>query len=428
MLKKVILAAVGLALLVTLSLVILQFVYDPDWDETATPVGDAAVAQERGAYLARAGDCLACHTARGGKPYAGGRVIATPYGSINTPNITPDASTGIGLWNSDDFWHAMHNGKSRDGRFLYPAFPYPNYSRVTRADSDALFSYLQSIAPVAQPSPEHALRFPYNQRWLLAVWRSLYFRPGVYVQDTGKTMEWNRGAYLVQGLGHCNACHTSRGALGSSRLDIDLAGGLIPMLNWYAPSLTSDAEAGLGRMELAQLVALLKHGTSNSAAAFGPMAEVVRQSLQYLSPADIGAMAGYLKSLPQTAAPARPETIVSAENAASVLARGERLYGKYCADCHGDDGRGKPPVYPPLAGNRALTMDTVVNPVRMVLLGGFPPSTQGNPRPYGMPPFGYLLDDQDVSAVVSYLRNAWGNRAALVAPAEVRRHRGVALD
>ncbi len=428
MLKKTILAALGLVLLAMLSLVILQFVYDPDWDETATPVGDAAGAQERGAYLARAGDCLACHTARGGKPYAGGRVIATPYGSINTPNITPDASTGIGLWNSDDFWHAMHNGKSRDGRFLYPAFPYPNYSRVTRADSDALFSYLQSIAPVAQPSPEHALRFPYNQRWLLAVWRSLYFRPGVYVQDTGKSAEWNRGAYLVQGLGHCNACHTSRGTLGSSRLDIDLAGGLMPMLNWYAPSLTSDAEAGLGRMELAQLVALLKHGSSNSATVFGPMAEVVRQSLQYLSDADIGAMAAYLKSLPQTAAPPRPKTIVSAENAASVLARGERLYGKHCADCHGEDGRGKSPVYPPLAGNRGVTMDSVVNPVRMVLLGGFPPSTQGNPRPYGMPAFGYLLDDQDVSAVVSYLRNAWGNRAELVAPAEVRRHRGVALD
>jgi len=194
--------------LVPIALVGIEFVHEPGGDKASTPVANLPRQIARGSYLARAGNCMACHTARGGSPYAGGRAIATPFGDIYSPNLTPDMETGIGDWSPGDFWRAMHNGKSKDGSFLYPAFPYPNYTRVTRADADAMFAYFRTLAPVYRANQQHRLRFPYNQRGLLAVWRALYFRPGVYRPDSGRTIEWNRGAYLVQGLGHCGACHT----------------------------------------------------------------------------------------------------------------------------------------------------------------------------------------------------------------------------
>lgn len=209
----------------------------------------------RGAYLARAGDCMACHTERGGVAYAGGRALDTPFGRVYAPNITPDLDTGIGQWNADDFWRALHNGKSRDGRLLYPAFPYPNYTRVTREDADALFAYLRSLPAHRQQNRPHALRSPYNLQLMLAGWRLLYFKPGVYEPDARRDATWNRGAYLVEGLGHCSACHSSRNGLGAT--EGQLAGGMIPMLGWYAPPLTSSGEAGLGEWDTAQVAQLL---------------------------------------------------------------------------------------------------------------------------------------------------------------------------
>jgi mono/diheme cytochrome c family protein len=176
---------------------------------------------------------MACHTARGGAQYAGGRLLATPFGSLHTPNITPDRQYGIGNWSADDFWRALHNGVSKDGRLLYPAFPYTNYTRMPREDSDALYVYLQSLPAVNRASLPHQLRFPYNQQLMLAGWRALYFRPGVFRPDAGKAVEWNRGAYLVQGPAHCSACHSPRNWLGASDGEA-LAGGLIPMQGWYA--------------------------------------------------------------------------------------------------------------------------------------------------------------------------------------------------
>ncbi|MEN9868867.1 MAG: hypothetical protein RL748_4457 [Pseudomonadota bacterium] len=386
----------------------------------------------RGAYLARAGNCVACHSVRGMPAYSGGRAIATPFGEVIAPNITPDPSTGIGNWSQADFWRAMHHGKGKDGRMLYPAFPYPNYTKVTRADADALFAYLQSLAPVNNPRQPHRLRFPYNQQVMLASWRALYFRPGEFQPDPKQSTQYNRGAYLVQGLGHCNACHTSRNLLGASDSAVDLAGGMIPVLNWYAPSLTSDKEAGLGSWQAADIHALLKTGVAPQSAVFGPMAEVVAQSLQHLDDADIHAMAAYLKALPQTTL----EQSVVDDNIAPpererLLAMGAKLYETHCQDCHQADGRGKPPGWPPLAGNRAITMPSAVNSIRMVLNGGFAPSTAGNPRPYGMPPYGPSMSDEEVAAVVSYIRQAWGNGAAgraLVDAPEVNRYRSVPLD
>lgn len=395
-------------------------------DEAQAAPGGAQQA-ERGAYLARAGNCLSCHTARGGAPYAGGRAIQTPFGVIYAPNITPDRDTGIGTWNADDFWRALHNGKSKDGTLLYPAFPYPNYSKITRADADAMFAYFRTLAPVRQANKEAELRFPFNQRALLVVWRALYFRPGEYQVRADRSGEWNRGAYLVQGLGHCNACHTPRNALGATVAGRDLGGALIPMLGWYAASLTGETGAGVGQWQVQDLSDLLKTGVSMRGVASGPMAEVVRDSLQHLGDDDVRAIAVYLKSLPQRASPAPETAAASAENE-TLLKLGAALYEKHCVDCHKAAGEGAPPHYPPLAGNRSVVLDVATNPIRAVLHGGYPPSTQGNPRPYGMPPFSNVLNDREAAAVLSYIRNAWGNRGSIVSPEQVNRHRAVALD
>ena len=393
---------------------------------SAAPSATAATPDNvaRGAYLALVGNCMACHTARGGPAYAGGRALATPFGALFAPNITPDRTTGIGAWSADDFWRALHNGKSRDGRLLYPAFPYTNYTTVTRADADALYAFLHNLPAVQQANTPHALRFPYNQQVALAGWRLLYFKPGVFAPDQAESLAWNRGAYLVAGLGHCNACHGSRNAAGA--VAAGLGGGLIPTSGWYAPSLTSDAEAGLGDWELPHIVQLLKTGVSPRATVSGPMAEVVARSLQHMSTADVTAMAIYLKSLPAAEVEARAQP--NAPQVEQTIAHGKKLYASQCADCHGAEGRGMAPAYPPLAGNRAVTLNNPVNAVRIVLNGGFAPGTAGNPRPYGMPPYSHLMSDTEIAAVVSYLRAAWGNGAPMVTAAEVNRQRSTPLD
>jgi mono/diheme cytochrome c family protein len=375
----------------------------------------------RGAYLARVGDCMLCHTARGGAPFAGGRAIATPFGTVYSSNLTPDAATGLGHWSAAHFRRALHQGRSRDGRLLYPVFPYPHTTRVTDADADLLFDYLRSLPPVNQPNREHRLRFPYNTQAALAVWRALYFQPEPFRPDPARTPEWNRGAYLVQGLAHCGACHTARNALGGVRDALDLSGGLIPMQNWYAPALTSPAEAGLADWRVEDIVQLLQTGTAPRATVSGPMAEVVMHSTQYIDPTDLRAMAVYLKSLPPVGTDTDPREVARA--GAPLLARGSKLYGTHCAACHGESGEGVPGAYPALAGNRAVTMPATENLVQIVLNGGFPPATHGNPRPFGMPPFATALSDGDVAAVLTFIRSAWGNRAAPVSEVAVSQQR-----
>jgi len=374
----------------------------------------------RGGYLARAGNCLGCHTARGGRPYAGGRGIETPFGTVYASNLTPHARTGIGQWTPAQFWRALHNGRSRDGRLLYPAFPYPNYTHVSRDDADAIFAYLRSLPAVEQTNRPNALRFPYDSQAALALWRALYFRPGKLATDSARSGEWNRGSYLVQGLGHCNACHSSRNAFGATDGSLDLGGGLIPMRNWYAPSLTSAGEAGVADWDLGEIVALLKTGVSTHASVSGPMAEVVAGSTRFLNDADLRAIAVFLKALPPSHEAARP--VAGAD--ARTLERGAGIYERNCAECHGDVGEGVDSVYPRLAGNRAVTLEPAANVIRVVLSGGFPPGTAGNPRPYGMPPFLTALGDEDIATVVSYIRNSWGNRASAVSAYTVSRYRG----
>jgi mono/diheme cytochrome c family protein len=371
----------------------------------------------RGEYLARAGDCVACHSAPGGKQFAGGRAMATPFGNLYVPNITADDETGIGRWTSDDFYRMMHTGISRDGTLLYPAMPFASYTKVTREDSDAIFAYLLSVAPVQQQNRPHELRFPYNNRDLLLGWRALYFQEGEYVPESKQSTQWNRGAYLVQGLGHCAMCHTAINVLGGSSASKAFEGGMIPNQNWYAPSLTSNREAGLGNWSIKDITDLLQVGVSHRGTVYGPMAEVVYNSLQYLSDKDVEAMAVYLKALPQRDAEP-PPTSSARLVSPNVMELGRKVYAKQCAMCHGDEGSGQPPQYPPLANNQSITMSSPVNSIRMVLNGGYPPGTKKNPRPHGMPPFSHILNDDEVAAVVTYIRVAWGNSGTPVAPAQ----------
>ena len=385
---------------------------------TTAPAAPNATTQflNRGEYLARAGDCVACHSAAGGKPFAGGRAMPTPFGNLYVPNITPDDETGIGKWSADDFYRMMRTGVSRDGSLMSPAMPFSNYTRVTREDCDAIYAYLMSVPPVRQRNRPHELRFPFNKRELLVGWRALYFKEGEYVPDPKQSAQWNRGAYLVEGLGHCSMCHTAINKLGGSSESDAFEGGMIPNQNWYAPSLTSNREAGLGDWSLKDIADLLQVGISNRGTVYGPMAEVVYNSLQYLTDADAEAMAVYLKALPQRDVAPLPgqARLVTPE----IMETGRRTYVKQCAICHGAEGKGFPPQYPPLAGNASITMPSPVNSVRMVLNGGYPPGTRKNPRPHGMPPFAHILDDGEVAAVVTYIRVAWGNTGTPVTARE----------
>ncbi|AVP58250.1 cytochrome c [Pulveribacter suum] len=393
----------------------------------AAPASFEVVA--RGQYLARVGNCIGCHTARGGRDYAGGAGVQTPFGAIYAPNLTPHAGTGLGGWTAAEFWRAMHNGRSRDGRLLYPAFPYPNYTLVTREDSDALFAYLQSLEPVDNASPAHALRFPFNTQAALAVWRALFFRPAAPSEravmaatpvDATQQARLNRGAYLVQGLGHCAACHTPRNAWGAPRARASLQGGMVAGQGWYAPALDMPSEAGLAGWDADDAAVLLATGVSARASVSGPMADVVFHSLQYWSEADMQAAVAWLQALPQRPPSASGD---AARPSQAALQRGEQLYGRHCAECHGNQGEGRAQAFPALAGNRAVLLQDPTNLVRLVLQGGYAPATAGNPRPFGMPPFMQTLSDQETADVLSFIRNAWGNEAGKVDTMAVHRAR-----
>jgi len=378
---------------------------------------------QRGAYLALAGNCMGCHTARGGPPYAGGRPIETPFGSVHASNLTPDEVTGIGGWSAAEFWRAMHNGRSKDGRLLYPAFPYPSFTLVTREDSDAIYAHLRSLPPVRQANQPHALRFPYNTQAALAVWRALFFEPAEFRADATRDAAWNRGAYLVRGLAHCSACHSGRNAFGATDTALEFGGGLMPSSHWYAPALTAADEAGLVQWSSAEVVRLLRTGVAEAGSTLGPMAEVVFRSTQYLSEADLQAMAGFLRALPQELAPVAAQRPQQPQVPATASPRGAAIYTQHCAQCHGDQGEGGLGAPRALAGNRAVTLDTPANLIRVLLLGGYVPATAGNPRPHGMPPFVQTLSDEEIAAVLTYLRGAWGHQAAPVSTLDVLQSR-----
>ncbi|OYV01055.1 MAG: alcohol dehydrogenase [Burkholderiales bacterium PBB5] len=385
--------------------------HTPDLPPGPAPRTDAATVA-RGAYLARLGNCAACHTPHGSTPYAGGRGIATPFGTVYAGNLTPDDGTGLGRWSADDFWRALHHGRSRDGRLLSPAFPYTSFTHVSRDDSNALYAYLRSLAPTPATSTPSTLRFPFNTQAALAVWRAVYFRPA----DTDspspadRTAQWQRGAYLVRGLGHCAACHAPRNALGATLQGDALPGGTLPLQPWHAPSLAPDGQQPIARQQQ-DIVDLLRTGWTAHGTASGPMAEVVVGSTQYWTDQDLWATAVYLSSLP--ARPPAPKAQPKAgDEIATQVQRGRALYDKHCAGCHGVQGEGAGRAYPALAGNHTVNQTPADNLLQVIRHGGFAPSTTANRRPFGMPPA--ALDPQEAADVATYVRQAWGNQAPAV--------------
>lgn len=399
-------------------------------ERTSAPVAATPAQIERGEYLARIGNCAGCHTARGGAPYAGGHPVDTPFGAVIAGNLTPDPATGIGEWSADAFYRALHEGRSRDGRPLYPAFPYPNFTRLTREDSDAIFAYLrQRVPPVHRVNTAHALAFPYDSVLALAAWRRLYFKPASPATDTTRSADWQRGAYLVQGLAHCGACHSTRNALGAPLAGHAYDGTMMPRNDWYAPSLTARDEASVADWPLEEIAQWLQQGRSAHGSALGPMAEVVFQSTQYLNDDDARAMATYLKALPVTRGATFQPSAPAVSSARPVAAGlGAERYGELCADCHGKQGEGKAGAYPALLGNRTVLMGNSANLFRVVLSGGFAPATAGNPQPWGMPPFYHRLNDDELVAVLNHVRSAWGNAAPALTTLDLIRHRNGVLS
>ncbi len=407
---------------------------------TATAAGQSDnVLIEQGHQLLRLGNCMSCHTERGQAAGSGGRAFETPFGKVYSSNITPDSQHGLGTWNANDFWRALHHGKSKDGRLLTPVFPYQHTTLITREDSDAMFDALKTWTPASNDKPidkpSKTLTWPYGTPVAIAVWRSLFFTPGVYQINSQKSPEWNRGAYLAQGLGHCAACHSERNEWGAIQSVNDFSGGRMPVINWYAPSLTSLKETGLSQQTAQDIAQLLQSGKNDQASTIGPMAEVVQHSTQHWRDNDLLAVATYLKDLAQQASPSAVTTTATkpADTRASaglspsakVLSLGTKIYDDHCAQCHRSQGQGVPGAYPALAQNRAVLLNDPTNLVQSVLYGGYPVVTAHNPRPFGMPPYILTLDDREIAAVLTHLRSQWGNQAAEVTPLQVNRIRSL---
>ena len=361
---------------------------------------------ERGRYLVNAGDCASCHTDQGGQAYAGGLAIPTPFGIIYSTNITPDRVTGIGNWSEEDFYRAMHNGIRRDGKHLYPAFPYPWFTKVSRDDVSAIKAFLNTLTPVRQENRPTKLFWPLNEREVMAGWNELYFRDGAFVADPKKSEQWNRGAYLVEGLGHCGACHTATNLLGAAKTTENLKGGDFGE-HWYAPGLTSNLRDGLGGWSAAEIVEYLKTGANAKSAAGGPMAEVVKNSTQYLSDSDLNAIAAYLKDFP-----VEKTATQAAEIDKQALSRGEALYVDNCTGCHMENGEGLTEVFPSLKASSAVQATLPDTVIHVVLAGAKAAATPSKPTGLAMPAFDRKLDDKQIADLVNYIRNGWGNHAS----------------
>ncbi|MEA1064482.1 cytochrome c [Erwinia sp. HR93] len=389
---------------------------------------------EPGARLAAAGDCIACHTAPGGKPFAGGLKMTTPVGAIYSTNITPDKATGIGEYSYDDFVKAVREGVAKDGHNLYPAMPYTSFIKINDEDMRALYDYFMGLKPVHQKNHDTDIPWPLSIRWPLAVWNMVFHSDKTFKPDAGKSAQWNRGAYLVQGLAHCGTCHTPRG-IGFQEKALDqtasawLNGGTLE--GWHAPDLTGNPHAGLGNWTQQDIVDFLKSGRTKNAVAFGAMADVVANSTQHLSDDDLSAIAAYLKSLPPSKKTAEeaPETRRDATTQAllkgDVSTPGAEVYMDNCAACHRLDGRGYARTFPTLAGNSAVLSDDPSSLISIVLRGGKAPVTQDAVTGLAMPGFAWRLDDKQVADLLTFIRNGWGNRAAPVTPDQVKELRSL---
>jgi mono/diheme cytochrome c family protein len=365
---------------------------------------------EQGQYVSHVADCQACHTRTGGTPFAGGLPLGTPFGTLTSPNITPDPDTGIGGWSDEDFYRAVTDGIGRHGEYLYPAMPFTSFTKMTRSDILAVKAYLFSLKPVNAPRVPNKMAFPFDIRLTLFAWRELFFYPGVYRPDPKRSAEWNRGAYLVEGAGHCGECHSPRNILGATETRNSLAGGQLD--EWRAPNISADPRWGIGDWSVNDIVTFLKTDSQKTeGVAFGPMMTVVHDSLNYVSTADLQAMAVFLK-----AGPERTPSVPARAASRGDLRHGQNLYLDNCAKCHQDKGRGFPLVVPKLAHNAAVNAAHPNNLIVAILNGLHGTGTFGT-----MPSFAGALSDQDIADIVNYVRDSWGNdtptnaTAALVA-------------
>ena len=368
----------------------------------------ALAANDAGKYQVVLGDCEGCH----GKNLAGGVSLETPFGRMVAPNITPDKETGIGNYTLDQFTLAMKRGVAPGGRRLYPAMPYTYYAQMPDKDVAVLWDYLRNVKPVKNSVDVNQLRFPYNLRFLVRGWNYLFFRPKP-VTDKSKDEVWNRGAYLVNGPGHCAACHAGKNAFGADK------GGLTgaSLQGWFAPDLTSENNTGLGSWSTAELVEYLETGRNGHSLASGPMAEVVENSTSRMSDADLISISAYLKDLPPSQGNGG-----GASDAVTQIKAGAIAYDISCAACHGRDGKGSA-LFPPLAGNAAIRQVRADTVVRTVLAGGKAVATAKAPTGPGMPSFGWRLTDEQVANILTYVRNNWGNQAPAISPETVKRIR-----
>lgn len=377
--------------------------------EAAQPVPAPAPTDpvvEAGRYAAILGDCEACHTRPGGKPFEGGLAMNTPFGTIYSANITPDAKNGIGDWSKEHFRRAMKKGKDDKGRNLYPAFSYPYYAHVKEADVDAIQAYLKTVPASDYVPPKNKMGFPFNIRFLVTFWNILYLKSDEFKPDPKQSEEWNRGAYLVNGLGHCGACHTPKSMLGGDKYSKALQGGKLD--NYLASDLTGDKKDGLGNWEHQDIVDFLKTGMSNKSNAYGSMIEVVRFSTSKMTDADLSAIATYLKSLP-----AGKEEPAAPKADPKVMAAGKAVYDKECATCHMPDGIGIPQTYPAIGGNANIQSKDPLSSIHVILTG----SKTGHLEPLSgdpMPGFAAKLNDKQIADALTYMRQSFGNTAPAV--------------
>jgi mono/diheme cytochrome c family protein len=380
----------------------------------ADPPEAATIA--RGKALAIAADCSGCHTADPAKPFAGGKRIDTPFGGIYSPNLTPDRDTGLGAWSDDEFYHALHDGIGRDGSRYYPAFPYPNFTKMTRDDVLAIRAYLATLTPVRNTRPPLQLRWPLNYRVVMRGWNLLFFRPGIFQPNQQQSQAWNRGAYLVEGSAHCGSCHTPKNMFGADKRSQLYGGGRLQ--GWFAPRLDSAERSGLKSWSVDDIVEYLESGRNGRSHADGLMADVVVNSTSQMSDADIRAIATYLKDLP----PGAPEPVVSPPPQADMAA-GAAVYAHACIACHEADGSGAPRIYPPLPANALLQSADPLSTLRIIIEGAQTVTTPRAPNTGSMPAYGGKLSDQEIADVATYIRNSWDNAAPAVTPAQVAKAR-----
>jgi mono/diheme cytochrome c family protein len=372
-------------------------------------MGSAAVADstaERGKYLAVLGDCAGCHTNGRQPAYSGGEPFSAGFGVVYSSNITPDKATGIGGWTNDQFYRALHEGVSASGKRLYPAFPYAYFTHISRADTDSLLAYLKTLKPVHAVPPKDRLVFPFNIRTGMIAWNAMFLDPTPFKPDPSKSASWNRGAYIVNGLGHCGACHTPKNALFGDKKDAVFTGETID--HWFSANLTESKRDGLGSWNSADIAQYLKTGQNTHAVAVGSMQEVITLSTSKMQDADLSAIAEYLKSLPaqKTAdpKPASPEQ----------MAKGQAVFVAHCEVCHlSTDSAHGAREFPRLDGDTLVQGRNPTTVLRVVLEGSQSPKTDNAPTGYSMPSFA-ALSDENIADVATYIRNAWTNRASSV--------------